>query len=202
MLRPLAEQIAPLIADGTPVHVLDGDCGELEAALRAAAQKRRVVVVERLDDALRTIGWLAALCTLGDADETARHLARLASRGTSSALAVWDAAAPPAHEQALLESLRACHIDTAPLQRYFTRIDPSDLSGFAIENLRDVARFDGFTQCWDALVLERIDSLQLRSLSPASLELLRHKLAERLRRYAAADDTLRIPFAAALLTAR
>ena len=199
VLRPLAEQVAAAIGDDTAVRVLDGDCGELAAALRAAAWWRRVDVVQRFDDVAGSGVMFASLCTVGD-DASMLLRVREPPRRNAVIVAAWDSASPPAHERALLEAMRAGGRDAAPLQRFFTSVEPLRDEGFTVTALADVARFDSVAHCWNALALERADTLQLGSLSREVLGALQDELARRLQPYSAADGTLRIPFTAGLLT--
>ncbi|HWF57823.1 MAG TPA: hypothetical protein VG520_05685 [Candidatus Dormibacteraeota bacterium] len=189
--RPLAEQLAAAAAIRAGERVLElsaGD-GELTPHLLAAAGASPVVMITpagTLASADRTFDIAVSLLAI-DADPTMRpaldELARVAHRAR---VVVWAGGAT--HENALRDALLAPAATSPPV-----RPPP----GWTQTTLADVARFDGITQLWLALVGERGVEMV-----PPREHAVRERLQERVARFTAADGTMRIPVRATLLSLR
>lgn len=143
---------------------------------------------------------VASLATLGGTDATAllRETRRVLRADGRAGCIVWDAGAPPPYEHALATALHAEAGVESPFLRGLLAMvgKPEDFSEI---ELRDVARFDSFSQLWVAIVDERPLAAELRSLSLEQCAAVRQRCADLVASYVTADGALRIPVAARLL---
>lgn len=212
--RPLAEQLAGVAAIGAHERVLDlsaGD-GELTTQLLStpAAPALTVVVADaqRADDLREALGSAPAelvitpagqlpfgdnafdlalsLLAIDADDQLAATLTELARVARRARVLTWTEGA--IHENALRDAM-ASTPTTTPTPA--TPLPP----GWIQTTLTDVARFDGITQLWLALVTER--GIEI----PTDQEqTVRERLQKNIAPYTAADGTMRIPVRAALLS--
>jgi hypothetical protein len=161
------------------------------------------VAVSGLDDA--SSDCVASLCTYGfwsggsllDAGERAiRPTGR-------AALLTWDPSYPPAHEAALVAALR----DVAGIQSQF--LTQCLASPDAEQSLRwepiavhDVVRFDGITEFWAAMVVDRPMARELERQPDDVVAAVRDACHRALQQWIAADGTMRIPVRARLWCCR
>lgn len=124
------------------------------------------------------------------------QITRILRRGGHAALLVYDRESPPAHEAVLLDVLRAHGITSAYLDALLPDgfAQAADHAGFVRSELRDVARFDGPQQFWQAMVAGRPVAAEVDAAP-------RDEILGGLAPWRAADDTMRIPVSALLLSA-
>jgi hypothetical protein len=216
VLRPLAEQLAGMAAIGACDRVLElsaGD-GELTAHLLSTpgASALTVVVADvekaanlrealapapvalvivpawQLPFAANAFDRAVSLLTVDSGDQLSATLIELGRVARRAHVVVWTDGAT--HENALRDALT-----TAPT------ITPTPApplpAGWTQSTLADVARFDGITQLWLALVTERCIEIPAHQEQAA-----RDRLQDHVAKYTAADGTMRIPVRAALLSLR
>ena len=197
---------------------------QLLDTVRPAPGSRVAVLLDNLDllgDALRLrgaepFGWdgigspppadaVLSLLTLGFADmpyvlQASRDV--LLGAGVAAHV-VYDAAAPPLAEQVLDRATRRLGRVSPFLGRLIPEgaVAAARSAGYASFPLRDVARFDGPTQLWRALVEERPVAHDLAGLAGEAMAGLRAEVLSALSPQTAADGTLRIPLSATLLRA-
>jgi SAM-dependent methyltransferase len=148
---------------------------------------------------------VVSLLTLGFGDASAllAEARRIAPRAGGIALAVYDAADPPAHEAILVESLGDQGIESGFLGRLMPAgiIEAAGGLGYTSTRIRDVARFDGPNHFWTVMIEERPLQLELDRLAMTTVASVRARVLARLRPFMAADDTIRIPVSTTLLRA-
>jgi len=193
VLLPLAEQLLlhlPLPADRRGVAPFGDDGGAL---IEAAKRTSTVVLMPDVADG----AVLVALCTAGDDERAWLRLEASSDAGQRVAAVVWDAAAPPLHERALQAALGAAHVNSLSLQRFRSDLRARIARGWRATAMHDVARFDGVTQCWNALLEHRAELAdQLVAKCEAAAQ---RALAAALEPATQPDGTLRIPINAVLL---
>lgn len=201
----LTTALAPVIGREGSVALVDTD----ESLLRLAVEEVRRAdgtvsaavaaggVVPLADASCDRV---ASLCTFGfwDGASLFDEAARVAGpRGTVAVIA-WDKDAPPVHEETLVDALHAeAGIRSEFLRRCLSGAVPG---GGAWEDLvvRDVARFDGIAQYWQALVVERPVAAELAALPRSITDGVRAACERRLHHFIAADGTIRLPVMATL----
>jgi SAM-dependent methyltransferase len=166
--------------------------GDLGAARSCVIDSVRVLLP---DGACDRVG---SLLTLGFAPRVLADARRVLRADGRAALAIWDPEQPPAHELALLEALRA---ETAQGSPYLEAALswPLDTTGWRVERIHDVVRFDGAAHFWAAAVIERPLLAEFEGRASAVAAAVRSNALSRLSRFAAHDGSLRIPVHALLL---
>jgi hypothetical protein len=221
VLRPLAEQLAAVAAIGAGERVLElsaGD-GELTARLLSAPSPPTLTVVvadaqsaNRLRGALgpaaieaviapawqlpfadNTFDLAASLLAIDPDPMFAATLTELARVAHRAHVVVWADGAT--HESALRNAWRDVRGDAAPDTDAAAVPMPAPPPGWTQSTLADVARFDGITQLWLALITERNVEVP-----PEQERNLRAQLEHHISQFTAADGTMRIPVRATLLT--
>ena len=146
-----------------------------------------------------------SLCTLGfwDGPGALDEAERILRPSGVAAFVVWDGTDPPAHERALVDALR----DEAGVRSPFLeRLLPASIAvgreRWETVTLRDVARFDGMSQYWAAMVLERPVAAELAGAPASLLDAVRGACERALRSCIAADGTMRIPVTATMVRRR
>jgi len=137
-----------------------------------------------------TLGFAEVSALLGEAE-------RLLRVGGRMAVVLWDREHPPPHEQALREALAGVGHESAFLSRVMPAVDIP--ASRRVSRLRDVARFDGASHAWSALVDDRPLAEEISGLDRSAVDAVRASVSTALERYAGADGTLRIPVEAMLL---
>jgi ubiquinone/menaquinone biosynthesis C-methylase UbiE len=146
---------------------------------------------------------VASLFTLGFGDpEALMSEGRRTTRAAARAVFVtWDTNAPPAHEAALDQALREAAAHSSPFLQQVVAALPPDPTWTA-QAVKDVVRFDGFDDCWSAMVDDRPPlRAELDGLPVAALHAARERCRGVLQRYATLDGALRIPVRAVALSA-
>ena len=147
----------------------------------------------------------ASLCTFGFwSGGSLLDVAERAIRPTGRvAVLTWDAAQPPPHEAVLVDALR----DVSGMQsRFLTQClaspDADQSPRWDTVAVNDVVRFDGITEYWAAMVVERplVRELELQ-LDPV-IAAVREACQRALLPCTAADGTMRIPVLASLWCSR
>jgi len=148
---------------------------------------------------------VATLCTFGFWDDgSLLDVAEGATRpGGRAAVLTWDPADPPAHEAALVASLR----DVAGVQSHFLSRCLACPDGAREQRwervlLHDVVQFDGIAAYWAAMVLERSIRPELDHIPDDVLAAVRGACQLALQPWTAADGTLRVPVRAFLWSLR
>ena len=195
----LAEQLAAAVAvpHAATVATLLDDVGTLRDLLSGRIHSGGLLGIDGLDACRRvhdgTCDAVVCLLAAGFAGTSLLSEARRMARPQAPiALLTYDRADPPAHEAVLLDA----GLDGP----YLGALVPGDLvaaataAGFTARPVRDVARFDSPAHFWRVMVEERPLAAEIGD--PAES---RARVAELLRPWQAADDTLRIPVVATLL---
>lgn len=211
--RPLAEQLADAAAIRSGERVLELSAGDGELTVRLLRAPRTpaltVVVAEAqpagdIREALGsapvelviTPAWqlpfgdnafdlAVSLLAIDASDRLSATLTELARVARRARLLVWTDGAT--HENALRAAMATTPATTSKA--------PAMPAGWTQTTLADVARFDGITQLWLALVTERGIEIPVHRERA-----VRERLQENLAPYTAADGTMRIPVRAALLS--
>jgi hypothetical protein len=148
---------------------------------------------------------VASLCTFGFwSDGSLLDTADRALRPTGrAAVLTWDPALQPPHEAALVEALR----DVVGIQsRFLTRCLASPDAGQSPRwepvAVHDVVRFDGITEYWTAMVVERPIARELEHQPERVIAAVRDACQRALLPWTGADGTMRIPVLASLWCSR
>ena len=200
----LSRELARVIGPGGTLILTETD-PELLDACAAQTNGLCTVLTRAIDGGTLDVDGescdrVASLATLGGTDATSllREARRVLRPGGTAACIVWDAGALPPHEVALSIALH----EEAGLESRFLHGLLAPVRApewFSETELRDVARFDGFSQLWLAMIDERPLASELRSLSQERRDAVRRHCEALLAGHAAADGTMRIPVAARLL---
>ncbi len=148
---------------------------------------------------------VASLCTAGFWHDASLldEVERITRPAGIAALLTWDSAEPPAHEMVLVDALRTeAGVHSPFLARCLRAAPLAAQRHWDVATLRDVVRFDGIAQYWAAMVVERPVATELTRASDATLRAVRARCELTLRRFTAADGTMRIPVTATLLRRR
>jgi hypothetical protein len=148
---------------------------------------------------------VASLCTYGfwsDGSllDVAERTLRPAGR---AAVLTWDPSQPPSHEAALVEALR----DVAGVHSQFLAQclaapgQEQSLQWDAVA-INDVVRFDGISDYWVAMVVERPLARELEHQPARVIAAVRDACQRALQPWIAADGTMRIPVRASLWCSR
>jgi len=144
---------------------------------------------------------VASLLTLGFGDPGAliTEARQIVSPGGAMAIMHWDASIPPEHENALVRSLSDCAGYRSP---FLDSVLSQVLGNGHTDRIRvrDVVRFDGFTDYWHACVAERPLGDELTALTDELIGEVQAHTARALERFTAADGSLRIPVEALVVT--
>ena len=197
--RPLAEQVAAVLAPIGGRHALDVDAGDLELASRLRSSGAVVDVVEA--GALRECSDVATLRGGRAYDVAASVLAFANDGGLAARLAVLRRLAPrvavvvwedgATHLDAVAAAFREAGADTADTSRSALAATTVP-AGWERSVLREVARFDGVTHLLAAVLGDQEPARETETA-------VRDAVARRLAAHTAADGSLRIPIQAALL---
>ncbi len=152
-----------------------------------------------LDDA--SFDRVASLCTYGFWEggsmlDAAERALRPAGR---AAVLTWELAHPPAHEAVLVDALRdVAGIESPFLFRCLASPNAERSLLWEAVGVHDVVRFDGITEYWAAMVVDRPVVRELEHQPDGVLAALRDACQRSLIPWTAADGTMRIPVRARL----
>jgi hypothetical protein len=202
----LGVALGTVVGNQGAVMLVDTDDGLLQTALRDVSATGCTVstlvasggAIQLLESSCDRVG---SLCTLGFWDgDSLLDVAELATRpGGHAAMLAWEAERPPAHEAALVDALRdVLGFSSQFLRRCLATPDPAHAARWEPVTLHDVVRFDGIGSYWAAMVVDRPIGGELAGESEAALSAVRAACQQALRRWTAADETLRIPVRATL----
>ena len=148
---------------------------------------------------------VASLCTYGFwSDGSLLDTAERAIRPTGRAAALtWDPSLPPSHEAVLIDALR----DVAGIQSQFltqclASPDAEQSPRWEPIAVHDVVRFDGISEYWTAMVVERPLVRELEHQPERVVAAVRVACQRALLPWTAADGTMRIPVPASLWCSR
>ena len=193
----LSAALATAIGAGGTLLALDAEPGDVASARRSTTPHGCSVFGVAGDPAaipLRSgscdrAGSLFAI-DVQQASRIFEEAARVTSRPGGVAALVWGMPAP-LHEAAFNEAMRGV-TGVAPAGAPVT---PPQLNGIDVTVVRDVVRFDGFAQYWQARVNERTS----RTVAGDALSEAQARCAAVLAPYIASDGTMRLPVDAWLL---
>ena len=173
------------------------------AADEASESGASVSTTLAIDDASplldRSCDQVASLCTLGFWDGDVLAVAQRAIRPPGRAAVLTWGADAPLHEAALAKALHEILGMTSPfLTRCLAGPDPRHPAGWELVPVRDVARFDGISMYWAAMVTERPIAAELAHQPDDVLRALRAACQDELEPWIGADGTMRIPVLATL----
>lgn len=148
---------------------------------------------------------VASLCTYGFwSDGSVLDTAQRAIRPTGrAALLTWDPSLPPPHEAALIEALRGvAGIQSQFLAQCLASPDAANALRWEAVAINDVVRFDGISEYWAAMVVERPLARELEHQPARVMAAVRLACQRALQPCTAADGTMRIPVRASLWSSR
>jgi hypothetical protein len=191
------------------VVLVDSDAALLRAAAGDAAAAGCAVTPVAADQAqaiadasCQSVG---ALCTLGfwDGTDPLDEAERILTPSGGAAFIVWDGGDPPAHERALVDALREeAGVRSPFLERCLPIGVGAGRDRWDSLTMRDVIRFDGMAQFWNAMVVERPLASELAGVPASLLDAVRGACERALRACIAADGTMRIPVTAMMVRHR
>jgi SAM-dependent methyltransferase len=206
----LGVALGSAVGDMGRVVLVDTDAALLAAAMAEASACRCHVTTHLAAGAASALGdasldRVASLCTFGFwSDGSLLDTADRALRPTGrAAVLTWDPALQPPHEAALVEALR----DVVGIQsRFLTRCLASPDAGQSPRwepvAVHDVVRFDGITEYWTAMVVERPIARELEHQPERVIAAVRDACQRALLPWTGADGTMRIPVLASLWCSR
>jgi SAM-dependent methyltransferase len=148
---------------------------------------------------------VASLCTYGFwSDGSLLDTAQRAIRPTGrAAVLTWDPSLPPSHEAALVEALRdVVGIQSQFLTQCLASPDAEQSLGWEAVAINDVVRFDGVSEYWAAMLVERPLARELEHQPEHVMVAVRVACQRALQPWIAADGTMRIPVRASLWCSR
>ncbi len=202
----LGVALGSAVGDVGRVVLVDTDAGLLAAARAEASACGCEVTTHLAAGAASALGdasldRVASLCTYGfwtDGSllDTADRAIRPAGR---AAVLTWNPSLPPSHEAVLVEALR----DVAGIQSQFVTQclaspDAEHSPRWEPIAVHDVVRFDGISEYWTAMVLERPVVRELEHQPERIGAAVRFACQRALLPWTAADGTMRIPVLASL----
>ena len=183
----------------TEAELLTASMADVSAIGCEVSTHLAVGAVSTLDDA--SFDRVASLCTYGFWEggsmlDAAEWALRPAGR---AAVLTWELAHPPAHEAVLVDALRdVAGIESPFLFRCLTSPDADRSLLWEAVAVHDVVRFDGITEYWAAMVVDRPLVGELEHQPDGVMAAVRDACQRALLPWTAADGTMRIPVRARL----
>jgi hypothetical protein len=182
----------------------------LTAAMSEVSASGAHVATHLVAGAASTLGdaafdCVASLCTFGfwEGGSMLDAAVRALRPSGQAAVLTWEASPPPPHETVLVEALRdVAGIESQFLTRCLTAPDAGESLRWEQVAVHDVVRFDGITEYWAAMVVERHLARELGQQPDGVMAAVRDACAHALLPWTAADGTMRIPVLASLWCSR